>query len=140
MSKIFHSTIAWHRAAKASPKFRNQISKFIIATAIGYAIVQLGAVTDAQAKTPRIGYLTLNAKPDAVEAGFEEALAKLGWIKGQKITLECRRGNRNSLAGLASDHQFENHQRDRLDDPAVDADEGESGDQVIMDFELPILD
>ena len=54
-------------------------------------------------KNPRIGYLTLNAKPTPLEAAFEDELSKLGWAKGQNLTIEYRRGNRDNIAGLAKE-------------------------------------
>ncbi len=53
-----------------------------------------------QAKIPRIGILTLTAKPNDTEAAFEDELHNLGWVKGQNITIEYRRATRDTLVRL----------------------------------------
>ena len=40
-------------------------------------------------KIPRIGYLTLQSKPNASEDAFIQGLRDLGYIDGQTITIEC---------------------------------------------------
>lgn len=42
-------------------------------------------------KIPRIGYLTLQSKPNASEEAFMQGLRELGYIDGQTITIEWRR-------------------------------------------------
>jgi putative ABC transport system substrate-binding protein len=59
-----------------------------------------------QAKTiPRIGFLTLLAKPDLQEKVFTQGLRDLGYIDGQNITIEYRRaaGKVDRLPPLAEE-------------------------------------
>ena len=56
-------------------------------------------------KVPRMGYLTLLARPDSNEETFLMGLRELGYIDGQNLTIEYRRagGKVESLAELAAD-------------------------------------
>ena len=56
-------------------------------------------------KVPRIGYLSLAAKPSVREEAFTQGLRELGWINGQNITIEYRwaAGKAESLAALADE-------------------------------------
>jgi putative ABC transport system substrate-binding protein len=56
-------------------------------------------------KVPRIGLLTLLAKPDPHERAFMQGLRELGYIDGQNITIDYRRaaGNVDRLPALAED-------------------------------------
>ena len=58
-----------------------------------------------QPKVPRIGFLTLLAKPDAQEKFFIQGLNELGYFDGQTITIEYRRaaGNVDRLPVLAEE-------------------------------------
>jgi putative ABC transport system substrate-binding protein len=66
-------------------------------------------LTAAQAqqptKIPRIGFLTLLAKPDVQENVFIQGLRELGYIDGQNITIEYRRaaGKVDRLPALAEE-------------------------------------
>jgi len=65
-----------------------------------------GAPAEAQQpKVPRIGLLTLLAKPDPHERAFMQGLRELGYIDGQNITIDYRRaaGNVDRLPALAED-------------------------------------
>ena len=56
-------------------------------------------------KIPRIGFLTLLAKPDVQEKVFIQGLRELGYIDGQNITIEYRRaaGKVERLPALAEE-------------------------------------
>jgi putative ABC transport system substrate-binding protein len=56
-------------------------------------------------KMPRIGYLSLAAKPDVRVEAFVQALRELGWVNGQNIMIEYRwaAGKVDSLAALAEE-------------------------------------
>ena len=41
-------------------------------------------------KIPRIGYLSLAAKPSPRDEAFAQGLRELGWVDGQSITIEYR--------------------------------------------------
>jgi len=59
-----------------------------------------------QAKTmPRIGYLSLAAKPSVRDEAFAQALRELGWVDGQSITIEYRwaANKPENLAALANE-------------------------------------
>jgi hypothetical protein len=60
--------------------------------AIGATFVICGAAAWAQQpkKIPRIGYLSLSAKPSPRDEAFVQGLRELGWIDGQTITIESR--------------------------------------------------
>jgi putative ABC transport system substrate-binding protein len=60
---------------------------------VAFVILAAGAVAQAQSanKIPRIGYLTLQAKPNASEEAFVQGLRDLGYIEGQTISIEWRR-------------------------------------------------
>jgi putative ABC transport system substrate-binding protein len=66
----------------------------------------LCAAAEAQqtGKVPRIGYLTLVAKPNAREEAFVQGLRELGWVDGQNIAIEYRRADKpETLAALADE-------------------------------------
>jgi len=56
-------------------------------------------------KVPRIGYLSLAAKPSVRDEAFTQGLRELGWINGQNITIEYRwaANKAESLAALADE-------------------------------------
>jgi putative ABC transport system substrate-binding protein len=56
-------------------------------------------------KIPRIGYLSLAAKPSPRDEAFVQGLRDLGWVDGQNITMEYRwaAGKAESLAALADE-------------------------------------
>jgi putative ABC transport system substrate-binding protein len=56
-------------------------------------------------KVPRIGYLSLAAKPSVRDEAFVQALRDLGWVEGQNITIEYRwaAGKAENLAALADE-------------------------------------
>ncbi len=56
-------------------------------------------------KVPRIGYLSLAAKPGPLDEAFVHAPRDLGWVDGQKITIEYRwaASKAESLAALADE-------------------------------------
>ncbi|MSP38860.1 MAG: ABC transporter substrate-binding protein [Deltaproteobacteria bacterium] len=56
-------------------------------------------------KVPRIGYLSLAAKPSPRDEAFVQGLRDLGWVDGQNIAIEYRwaTGKPESLAALADE-------------------------------------
>ena len=72
-------------------------------------LVQLavGVMAEAQQprKVPRIGYLSLAAKPSLLDETFTQGLRELGWVDGQNITIEYRwaANKAESLAALADE-------------------------------------
>ena len=56
-------------------------------------------------KMPRIGYLSLAAKPDVRVEVFVQGLRELGWVNGQNIMIEYRwaAGKAENLAALAEE-------------------------------------
>jgi putative ABC transport system substrate-binding protein len=56
-------------------------------------------------KVPRIGYLSLSAKPSPRDEAFVQGLRELGWVDGQNLTIEYRwaAGKVDSLAALADE-------------------------------------
>ena len=79
-------------------KFIRRLGTFFLTTA---------SLADAQQakKVPRIGYLSLAAKPSLRDEAFVQALRELGWINGQNIMIEYRwaAGKAESLAALADE-------------------------------------
>jgi putative ABC transport system substrate-binding protein len=71
------------------------------------AVLLITAPAEAQqpGKIPRIGFLTLLAKPDVQEEVFIKGLRELGYIDGQNITIEYRRaaGKVDRLPALAEE-------------------------------------
>lgn len=72
--------------------------------AILFAGFQLADAQQA-GKIPRIGYLSLSAKPSVRDEAFVQALRDLGYIDGQNINIEFRWGGNKteSLAALADE-------------------------------------
>ena len=56
-------------------------------------------------KVPRIGYLSLGAKPSPRDEAFVQGLRDLGWVDGQNITIEYRwaANKAESLTALADE-------------------------------------
>lgn len=56
-------------------------------------------------KIPRIGYLSLAAKPSPRDEAFAQGLRELGWVDGQSITIEYRwaANKPENLAALADE-------------------------------------
>ena len=63
------------------------------------------AVAQQPGKIPRIGYLSLSAKPSPREEAFVQGLRELGWIDGQTIAIEYRwaANKAENLAALADE-------------------------------------
>ena len=53
-------------------------------------------------KIPRIGFLTLQSKPNASEEAFMQGLRDLGYIDGQTITIELRRAAEKGRASACA--------------------------------------
>jgi putative ABC transport system substrate-binding protein len=70
-----------------------------------YLLLALQAEAQQPKKMPRIGYLSLAAKPSPRDEAFVQGLRDLGWIDGQTITIEYRwaAGKAESLAALAEE-------------------------------------
>jgi putative ABC transport system substrate-binding protein len=70
-------------------------------------ILSIGSLAHAQQakRTPRIGYLSLAAKPSPRDEAFVQGLRDLGWVDGQNITIEYRwaAGKVESLSSLADE-------------------------------------
>lgn len=70
-------------------------------------MVGFGPTADAQqsGKIPRIGYLSLSAKPDLRVEVFVQGLRDLGWVDGQTIAIEYRwaANKAENLAALAEE-------------------------------------
>jgi putative ABC transport system substrate-binding protein len=83
------------------------MSKKIIGLALCSLLLAPGFPTEAQQreKVPRIGYLSLAAKPSVRDETFMQALRDLGWIDGQNLTIEYRwaAGKVDSLPALAEE-------------------------------------
>jgi putative ABC transport system substrate-binding protein len=83
------------------------MNKKIIGFALGALLFALGVSAEAQqaGKIPRIGYLSLSAKPDLRVEVFVQGLRELGWIDGQTIAIEYRWATNKyeSLAVLANE-------------------------------------
>jgi ABC-type uncharacterized transport system substrate-binding protein len=74
---------------------------------IAFVLVGVGAVAQAQqlANLPRIGYLTLRAKPTENDEAFFHGLRDLGYIESQSITIEYRwaSGKADRLSRMAAE-------------------------------------
>jgi putative ABC transport system substrate-binding protein len=79
--------------SKTCPELCRRIKnlKWLGLSIVAFVILAAGAVAQAQSKVPRIGYLTLQAKPNASEEAFMQGLRDLGYIDGQNIAIELRR-------------------------------------------------
>ena len=67
------------------------MKKKIIGLALTALLVALSVFAEAQQpKIPRIGYLSLAAKPSPRDEAFVQGLCDLGWIDAQNITIEYR--------------------------------------------------
>jgi putative ABC transport system substrate-binding protein len=82
-------------------------SKNICCLALWVLLFALSLPLEAQQpkKSPRMGFLTLLAKPDSNEEAFMLGLRELGYIDGQTITIEYRRaaGKLERLPELANE-------------------------------------
>jgi putative ABC transport system substrate-binding protein len=83
------------------------VSKNVFSFALCALLLALCLPVEAQQlkKVPRIGFLTLLAKPDPHEKAFLLGLRDLGYIDGQSITIEYRRatGEVDRLPALAEE-------------------------------------
>jgi putative ABC transport system substrate-binding protein len=78
----------------------------VIGSALCAILFALCSYAEAQQpKVPRIGFLTLLAKPDPHEKAFMEGLRELGYIDGKTINIEYRRaaGKMERLPTLAEE-------------------------------------
>jgi putative tryptophan/tyrosine transport system substrate-binding protein len=63
----------------------------ILSYALSAVILISGHPAQAQPKKiPRIGYVSLSAKPSVSDEAFTQRLRELGWVEGQNITIEYR--------------------------------------------------
>jgi putative ABC transport system substrate-binding protein len=69
------------------------MAKLFVPIALSALLFALSCSVEAQQpkKIPRMGFLTLLAKPDSNEEAFMLGLRELGYIDGQTITIEYRR-------------------------------------------------
>jgi putative ABC transport system substrate-binding protein len=74
-------------------KLGNSRKSKVIGFALCAVILALCRPVEAQVanKIPRIGYLTLQSKPNASEDAFMQGLRDLGYVDGKTITIEWRR-------------------------------------------------
>jgi len=83
------------------------MNRQIISFVVGAVILACFNSADAQqaGKIPRIGYLSLSAKPSSRDEAFVQGLRELGWIDGQTIQIEYRWAANKSenLAVLANE-------------------------------------
>ena len=70
---------------------KSHIRQLAIATSALLIALGLPAQAQQPKKIPRVGYLTLLAKPDSNEKEFLMGLRELGYIDGQNIRIEYRR-------------------------------------------------
>jgi len=77
--------------------------KNIFALAFGAMLFALSVPAAAQQpkKVPRIGYLSLFAKPGPRDEAFVRGLRELSWVEGQNLVIEYRRAA-NKVEGLAA--------------------------------------
>jgi putative ABC transport system substrate-binding protein len=71
------------------------------------AVAALPRIVDAQARPPRIGWLTAQRPPSLVPfvKAFRDALAELGFVEGKNLTIEFRYGDDDlgKVRGLADE-------------------------------------
>ena len=105
MTKTSLTAILWFRSDNRKSAIENLKLAGIVA--LGFAFAMCGAVATAQqpTKIPRIGYLSLAAKPSVRDEAFVQGLRDLGWVNGQNITIEYRwaANKTESLAALADE-------------------------------------
>jgi putative ABC transport system substrate-binding protein len=75
----------------------------VVMTLVG--CVAIGEAQQAAKSVPRIGYLSLAAKPSVRDEAFVQGLRDLGWVDGQNITIEYRwaAGKVDGLPALADE-------------------------------------
>jgi putative tryptophan/tyrosine transport system substrate-binding protein len=68
------------------------MNKIVSCMILGPLLLALSFPVEAQQvkKVPRIGYLSLAAKPSELDEAFKQGMSDLGWVEGQNIAIEYR--------------------------------------------------